>query len=158
MPYVALCKLFPELAIEETRTITILANNQYNVGSGSFGLFELYCNDKGCDCRRVFLDVISSVTKKTVAVIAYGWDSVDYYAKWFYSTSIKYSELNEKSQKTIREIKGPVLNASSKQSKYAPAILKIVTDLALSDESYVNRLKRHYKMFRAEVDKGYRKK
>ena len=156
MSYAMLYELLPELAMKETRTITILPGNNCNLPPGNYGLIEMYCNDKGCDCRRVFLNVMSSVTKNTVAVIAYGWESLDYYAEWFFRERVDLTELDDLDLQSVLSLKGPCLNITSPQSKLAPTILEMVVDLVLSDKSYVNRLKRHYKLFRAKVDENYR--
>ena len=156
MSYAMLYELFPELAMKETRTITLLPGNNCNLPPGNYGLVEMYCNDKGCDCRRVFLNVMSSVIKNSVAVIAYGWESMDYYAEWFCRKRVDVTKLSELDLQSVLSLKGPCLNIMSPQSRLAPAILKLVADLVLSDESYVNRLKCHYKLFRAKVDKNYR--
>lgn len=58
----------------------------------------------------------------------------------------------------IRELKGPVLNPGSPQSKHAPAVLKLVKDVVLSDPAYIERLKRHSQMFKEKVTpKHFRK-
>jgi len=153
MPYAMMYELLPALATKETRTITVLPGNKYKFPPGEYGLVEMYCNDKGCDCRRVFLNVMSSATMNSIAVIAYGWESIDYYAKWFFKELIDVTELDEFDMQTALSIKGPCLNVTSPQSKLAPKMLEMVVELVLSDESYVNRLKRHYKLFRAKVDR-----
>ena len=76
-----------------------------------------------------------------VAVIAYGWESREYYAKWF----------GEDIPWIVRDLQGPVLNRASQQSDLAPALLAQV-NWVLQDRRYVARLKRHYRMFKATVD------
>jgi len=142
MPYTLFQTYFPDIAERETRCITMLDNSVLPVGS--YGLLEMYCDDPGCDCRRVFLSVISSVTKQIEAVIAYGWESSQFYAKWF----------GDNDPDIIKELKGPILNLSSPQGKLAPAILKVVEELILQDQVYIERLKTHYKLFRGRVGKG----
>jgi len=46
----------PELAVKETRVVTLLGADR-GVPSGSYGLIEFYCPDPQCDCRRVLLNV-----------------------------------------------------------------------------------------------------
>ena len=72
MAYVQLYDLLPDVTVKETRFITALDPNAYNVPPGEYALTELYCDDEACDCRRVLLAVVSSVTQKPVAVITYG--------------------------------------------------------------------------------------
>jgi hypothetical protein len=82
--YIPLHQKLPELASTETRSVTvfddpILRGDQYV-------FIELYCDAPGCDCRRVMLNVVSRNRQKSVAVIAYGWESAEYYEKWFTKT------------------------------------------------------------------------
>ncbi len=51
----------------------------------------------------------------------------------------------------IREMQGPILNDGSPQSKYAPAFLRLVIEMVLSDLAYIERLKRHYQIFKETV-------
>jgi len=157
MPYAPMYELLPEVAMKETRTITVFPGNEFGVPPGNYGLIEMYCNDEGCDCRRVFITVISSVTEDSVAVITFGWSSLDFYTKWFYrGRAVKFTELDEIDRYSINNMHGIHLNDTSKQSKIAPAILQMVTKCALNDTTYIDRLKRHYKLFRAKIDEQYR--
>jgi hypothetical protein len=139
MPYEPLYERFPEIAEKETRTLIVFGHPK--LPDDEYALIEAYCNEPDCDCRRVFFNVASWRTKEVLAVIAYGWESKKYYAKWFgdYDPAI------------IRGLQGPTLNSASHQSKLAPALLTEVTHV-LQDKNYVDRLKRHYRMFKALVD------
>ena len=53
----------------------------------------------------------------------------------------------------IAELMGPVLNMSSPQGRHAPAILNLFTEVLLRDTDYIERIKRHYRLFRATLDK-----
>ena len=57
----------------------------------------------------------------------------------------------------VRELKGPSLAPGLPQTKYAPRLLEFVTQAVL-DEDYVARLARHYELFKAHVDPGYRRR
>ena len=141
MPYQPFPERFPEIAEAETRAITNFDCKELPLDT--YGLIEAYCNDADCDCRRVFLNVMSDNHKKILAVIAFGWERRSFYAKW----------LGTKDSQMLDELKGPSLNLASPQSDLAPKLLKLVTDLVLHDERYVERLKRHYKLFRDDVNK-----
>lgn len=136
MPFTMLRSYFPELAEEETRSFTVL--NDERIPPGSYGLIESYCDEPDCDCRRVFLLVFSSHSKRMEAVISYGWESAKFYAQW----------MGTEDAELIEELRGPVLNRLSPQSPLAPAILETVRDVILQDQAYVERLKRHYRLFR----------
>ena len=50
------------------------------------------------------------------------------------------------------ELRGPILNLGSPQSVHAEAILELFTTLLLPDYAFMDRVKRHYRLFRATVD------
>ncbi len=141
MPYELFYERFPEIAEHETRTIT--TTHTMNLPDGEYGLLEAYCNEPGCDCRRVFFNVCNPQGQEPLAVIAYGWEDYEYYVKWF----------GKDDPRVIHELQGPVLNSASRQSRLAPILVDLVK-WALQDKAYVERLKRHYKMFRESVDKA----
>lgn len=140
MPYEPFYERFKEIAMKETRSITI--RNYPGLPDDEFGFLELYCNDENCDCRRVFFNVVSRKRDKDVAVIAYGWEDSAFYARWY----------RENDPEIIREMQGPILNPTSQQSELAPALLRLVRDTLLKDPAYIERLKRHYRMFKEKVD------
>jgi hypothetical protein len=53
----------------------------------------------------------------------------------------------------IADLQGPVLNLASPQSKQAPAILELIETVVLQDRAYIERVKRHYALFREKIDK-----
>ena len=139
MPYEPFHERFPEISEKETRTL--ITFDDPDLPDGEYGLIEAYCNEPDCDCRRVLFNVANWRTGEILAVIAYGWESKEYYAKWF----------GKNDPDRIRELQGPVLNLWSQQSKLAPVLLHRVTHI-LKDQNYLNRLKRHYRMFKETVD------
>src|ERR1017187_1306457 len=49
----------------------------------AYGLLEYYCDEPGCDCRRVVLDAVSSDHPGRVfASIHFGWERLEFYRKW----------------------------------------------------------------------------
>ncbi len=141
MAYQPLEELFPEIADKETRVLTTL-NNHPTLPPDDYGLLEAYCNEPGCDCRRVFFNVASLHRQKIEAVIAYGWESKRFYIKWF----------GRNDPDIINELKGPALNLGSPQSELAPALLREIKNVVLQDKNYIARLKRHYCMFKEVID------
>lgn len=140
MPYVPFYEYFPEIAMRETRTL-ILPQASNGLPTGEYAFVEMYCDEKGCDCRRVFLNVIYD-RKDCTAVIAYGWEDAQFYTEW----------MRDDSPEVIEELKGPSLNVTSPQSKHAPAVLELFKQALLTDLEYVERIKHHYKIFRDCVD------
>lgn len=146
MPYEPFIERFGEFAWKETRSMQFFKDPQ--LAGDEFGFLELYCNDENCDCRRVMFNVVSRKSQKTVAVIAYGWESREFYAKWY----------RQNDPEIIQQMQGPILNPGSPQSELAPALLEKTRDVLLVDSEYVARLKRHYQMFKEKVDpKHFRK-
>ncbi len=140
MAYEPFYERFRELALQETRSITI--RNNPGLPDDEYGFLEAYCNDENCDCQRVMFNVASRRSNKIVAVIAYGWESEEFYARWF----------RRDDPDIIRQMQGPILNPGSEQAAFAPALLEVVRNTLLTDPAYIDRLKRHYRMFKEKVD------
>ena len=141
MPYAMFVQHFPEIAERETRTITLLQRSPSGLAPGDYSLLEMFCDETGCDCRRVMFCVVSSRTKDVEAVVAYGWESRDFYVTW----------MGDDDPNVIDALQGPVLNLASPQSKQAPAILELIETVVLRDEAYIERVKRHYALFRERI-------
>jgi hypothetical protein len=148
MPYILFHELCPEAAKKETRTV-FLPQAMGGLPAGSYDFVEMFCDEPDCDCRRVMFSVFSSARKKIEAVIAWGWESAEFYKRW----------LKIEDDEMIKEMIGPVLNLGSYQSEYAPIILNLFATELLADPAYVARLKRHYAEFREKIGsaKGVRK-
>jgi hypothetical protein len=144
MPYVPFDEHFLELAESETRVITISPGGVSGLPGDSYVFRELFCNERGCDCRRVFFSVISESQKRTEAIVAYGWETKAFYAKWMGNADLA----------TLVEMQGPILNPGSPQSPLAPAILQLIEEVLLKDSAYLNRVKRHYALFRQTIEGG----
>ncbi len=141
MPFAQFRAAFPDIAENETRSFTVFENNDWKLPPDTYVFFELYCNEKKCDCRRVFFDVFSTTREKSVAIIAFGWEAEKFYAKW----------LRDNDPDMLRELQGPSLNIGSPQSEIAEKILKLVSE-ALKDPVYLERIKSHYQMYRNMID------
>lgn len=143
MPFSSFHDLFPEVAERETRTISVRGPLRLSPPAGDYGFVEMFCDETGCDCRRVMFSVVSSVTKEVEAVIALGWEELSFYAKW----------LKLDDPEIVRDLKGPVLNFGSPQGRHAAAILELAKQHLLTDATYVERVQRHYRMFRDEIER-----
>lgn len=144
MSYRPFYERFPELAWKETRSITILPGHPF-LPADEYGLLELYCADKNCDCRRVFFNVVSRKQQTIVAVVTFGWEDESYYRQWF------GGENDETTDLAVNEMAGVGLNPTSSQSPIAPALLETIRQI-LRDTAYVERIKRHYQMYKELVD------
>ncbi len=141
MMFVPLGMYLPDLAKSETREMFIV-RKPGSKAYGSYGLIEMYCKDPKCDCRRVMFNILSKeMGYKDVAIINFGWESKEFYKK-------RFRFCNEKD---IEEMKGPCLNITSPRSEEAYELLHYVKSFVLKDENYVDRIKRHYKMFKEKI-------
>lgn len=139
MHYAPLYEILPELARSETRSATV--RNSPILPDGEYILIEAYCNDPTCDCRRVMFNVCTAGSNKLLAVVAYGWESKSFYARWF----------GKNDPVIIQRMQGPILNPGSPQSKLAPALLQLVSEV-LQDKAYVARLQRHYALYKQALN------
>jgi hypothetical protein len=128
---------FPALAARETRTIKLLEPTA-GLPAAEYGFLELYCNEPTCDCRRVLLQVRrSDHPDKVLATINYGWENEDFYAEWLHGD-----------REGARELVSASLDPLNPQSKHSPALLAVFRHIVLQDRSYVDRLRRHYRVFK----------
>jgi len=119
---------FPKLGKKETRVVTILQKGTYgSLPPDEYALVELYCDDKGCDCRRVVISVHAHKAKRALATINMGFDP-------------------------DREEAGPFLDPLNTQSKYSADLMQMFLDVINTDPDYLARLQRHYVMFKVKVD------
>ena len=142
MPMVPFVERFRELGARETRSIRVIEGGQA-LPSGEYGFFEFYCNEVGCDCRRVVLQVLRPETgwSKIWATIAYSWESLDFYRKRGWTG------------RDLIDVVGPSLDPFNPQTKYSPALLDVFRSM-IQARDYVERLQRHYRMFRKTVEGG----
>lgn len=139
MPMFSLFAKLPEIAAAETRAITLPRNDR--IPEGKYGFLESYCDEEDCDCRRVFINVYSDKSPEILATISYGWESKDFYNEWFRGME----------SSMLEEFTSPNLAVGCRQSKYAKDFLKLF-EVILEDGKYVDRLKRHYFLFKEIVD------
>lgn len=152
MPYEPFYERFRDLALRETRSFTVADGNYPGLPADEYALLETYCNDENCDCRRVFFNVASRKREKIVAVVTYGWENEAFYRKWYGGKDDNLARM------VISEMMGLGLNLASPQSEIAPALLAPIRDILLDDPVYIERLKRHYQIFKEKVDpKHFRK-
>ena len=116
IPFVS---LFRELGVIETRSFS--ARGYPGLPDDEYALFEAYCPDPACDCRRVMLNVIGRHQgKQFLASISFGFDP-------------------------DAELAGPFLDDLNPQNQYAQPLLAAVKPI-LADPAYVARLESHYRM------------
>ena len=125
----------PEVGASEYRSFSALGIE--GLPQAEYGFVELYCNDPSCDCRRVQLVVFApEVSRKFLATISYGWESLEFYKEHFGFISEEDSPCD------------PTLEPFGEQSQYSEILLDCCKRFLLSDAAYVERLKRHYCLFK----------
>jgi hypothetical protein len=150
MPYEPFYERFRELALRETRSFTIADGHPY-LQADEFALLEAYCNDKNCDCQRVFFNVASRKQQRIVAVVTFGWEDEAFYRNWYGGRN------DELARRVVDEMMGLGLNSASHQTDIAPALLAPIREI-LQEPAYIERLKRHYQMFKEKMDPKHFKK
>jgi len=105
----------------------ILDDAGIDLPPGNYGFLEMYCDEPGCDYRRVFFCVMLDGRTTPEAVIAYGWENRKFYVDW----------MGDDDPLIIDDLKGPALNLSSPQSPLAPALLNLARNFLLRDKAYV---------------------
>jgi hypothetical protein len=127
MPLELFWRHFPEIAKKETRDLTLVGGPQHGVPEGRYAFFELYCTERGCDCRRVMLQVVNE-RDGIVASVSYGFDRK-------------------------APMAGPYLDPLHKRASYAKGLVRLMEELVFSDPAYVARLERHYRMMKDKTDR-----
>lgn len=131
---------FPDLAFRETRFLTLRAPDS-GLPAGEYAFIEFYCGDPTCDCRHVVLQVWSKDHGQTVfATINYGWETKEFYTQWMGGDA-----------KSAREMVGATLDPFNPQSQHSDTLLRLFQEVVLKDPAYIERLARHYTMFRNEI-------
>jgi hypothetical protein len=140
MPMSPFFSKFPDIAAVET---PIIIYNNKKIPDGIYGLYESFCDEEDCDCRRVFINVISKDSMNDIqATITYGWETPEFYGKWMTFCDNKLIEMMTR----------PHLEIGHRQSKYSNDFLELFLNI-IKDKEYVERIKRHYFLFKEAVNK-----
>lgn len=143
MPFVGLQEYVPNLVPAEIRSVHLV---EAGAITKSYTFMELFCDEKACDCRRVFIQVASddASVRQPRATLSWGWEPDAFYRTWA-SFPLDAEDLEE--------LRGPALVRLAPQSEESEAILAHFRTL-LTDDAYVQRLIRHYRLFRQAADRA----
>jgi hypothetical protein len=134
IPFDHLC---PELAAREMLMLHVVEAG-LPLPVGDYGFIEFYCEERGCDCRRVIFRVVSlQHPERILATINYGWESVQFYTRWMHGDA-----------EAGREISDAVLDPLNPNSELADALLEAFRELLKLRPQVPEQLKRHYKVFK----------
>jgi len=121
--------LFSEEAKNETRAVTPVFPGK--VTGHRYMLMEFFCVDPGCDCRRVMINVLDTEDDMHVATINHAFEPP--------------KPPFEDEGQTFLDLMNP-------QSALSDDLLDMFKKMVADDESYRQRLERHYKMWKSVVD------
>ncbi|MBX3733106.1 MAG: hypothetical protein KF791_10990 [Verrucomicrobiae bacterium] len=141
---IPLHSLLPELAQREVRWLHVGVGPGADPGpglpAGEYAFVEHYCEDLNCDCRRVFLKVIErNQTDRVLASINYGWEN-----EAFYREHMPWDP------EAPRQVVEGSLDPINPQSRHSEELLRWF-QMQVLDESYRQRLRRHWELFRDEL-------
>lgn len=133
---------FPELGARETRTLN-LTQTVMGIPPGQYALVQFYCEDPKCDCRRTIIQIWEERNPGVaLATFNFGWESKEFYTDWLHGDA-----------KSGEQICGLSLEPGGQQSRLTDP-LRAMVEMVLQDPAYVERLKRHYAMFKQPSAKG----
>jgi hypothetical protein len=136
-------ELCPEVGLRETRSVALSSGSGNGLPADNYAFLEMYCSEAGCDCRRVYLQVIAESNPGVVlAVISWGWEPLAFYRRWGNFP---------KTAKEVKGMKGPALAPLNRQSDLATALLELAEHVLLASPEYVERIKRHYILCRSKI-------
>ena len=125
--------VFREIAARETRSVRISESSEhqgpFDTPAGEYAFLEHYCDEAGCDCRRVMLAVVSRASMAPVAWISHSFDP-------------------PKPGAHIKE--QTFLDPMFKHAPYGRDLMRIFLARVL-DEPYDARLRRHYRMIKDHI-------
>lgn len=129
MSMVRFSDLFPEVANRETRTVILEADERTPtpppVPPDAYLFDEMYCVERGCDCRRVLVNVYARSTRQHLATISHSFEPPEPGA-------------------FIRE--QTFLDPLLRQTRYSADLMDLFLHTLKVDEDYRQRLIRHYRM------------
>jgi hypothetical protein len=132
VPFARLVDLLPDVARAETRSVILPASA--GKPAEQFLFSEMYCDEPGCDCRRVVFQVVPAKEPRSVlAMISYGWEPDGFYREW---AGFPLSDDD------LDELRGPGLMRLNPQSERAEEMLDLCR-IVLDDRGFRERILRH---------------
>ncbi len=130
------------MALAEARLVEVPTTSTL-APKGRYFLWEYYCTDPRCDCRRVGVQFIEDAEpSRVMATIHYGWEKAGFYKKWSRS----------RDPSLWREMAGASLEPLGEQGPHAEGFLKIF-DHIIKDRQLVAAFRRHYALVKQTIAK-----
>lgn len=132
----------PEVAERETRSM-ILFEDKDGLPAGEYLFQEAFCEGKNCDCRRVMFmvhrrDVGLRGPGQHVTTIGYGWEPLSFYLSWMRGD-----------REGAEFMRGPMLEPNRPFFDHDVEVLRVFEKIVLPSPGYVDRVRRHYELFKA---------
>jgi hypothetical protein len=135
-PFDLIC---PETAAKELRICTV-PTSEAGVPAGDYFLREFYCNEHGCDCRRVLVQFIPKQKEWEVAAsINFGWERPRFYRKWSSDPDL------------WREMAGATLEPFAEQGPHSLHFLAMFEHIS-RDPALVAVFRRHYLLVKQTLE------
>ncbi len=137
-------ELLPEIAENETRSITILQNAPGLPPLGQYMFIELFCTELDCDCRNAMILIYHVEKRQTITRLRYCWETKSY-----------YDRINLDFEGDVPGIFVDI-GFSGPYSEYFANVLKemcLDNEHSINDTDYSERLKKHYRLFRDKLKK-----
>ena len=139
MPLQAFDQICPDIARAEMRMCDVPVGLP-GVPGGAYFLREYYCNELGCDCRRVLVQFLAADGDGSVAAsINYGWEKAAYYRKWSSVPDL------------WREMAGATLERFAEQGPHARKFLTVFNQIVRNPE-LVTAFRRHYRLTKEAIE------
>jgi len=139
MPLQPFDQICPEIACKELRVCTVPAT-ETGAPVGDYFLREFYCNELGCDCRRVLVQFMPVRGDGEVAAsINFGWEKPKFYRKWSRDPDL------------WREMAGATLEPFAEQGSHSPHFLAIF-EHCVKDPALVAVFRRHYLLVKQTLE------
>lgn len=149
MDYAPFAEYFPEIADTETKVLSVLNETDGGPPIGKYFFMELFCTDPGCDCRNARIVVVKygeDEVQEPLTCIRFCWEKESFY---------KSIDMNFRPY--CLEFPGAFLDPMGPSSPYDEYFLNVFNSMChtfsligSSKEAapYVERIKKHYEMFK----------
>jgi len=133
--------LFPDLGDLEPFYLSSIQGAL--TSTGPYHIFDLYCQDYGCECHKVTMVIVDDSQKNVLATIAYGWKSKSYYYKWGLDKDASES------------LTSGFLDPWCRQTVDASIFLDFIRRKINREPQFVSQIKKRYRMFKDHVDSPF---
>jgi hypothetical protein len=130
--------LFPDLDDLDSFYLPSLQGDL--TSTGPYHIFDLYCQDYGCECHKVTMVIADDSQENILATIAYGWKSKSYYYKW---------GLDKDGSESLTS---GFLDPFGNQTVHSSIFLNFIRRKINREPQFMMKIKKRYRMFKNHVD------